>query len=263
MLSATIPAAIASMIVLPVAFCWLLSRRLGTPSLLLFVGAGTFLASQAFRLPLLQGLTSLFASGALPAPGPAYQGAVNIAILSLTAGLFEEGTRYLAYRSVIPQARTWNAAVTFGAGHGAMEAFVLGALMAAEFATMLSLGSPGAAPLPGQSVEEHAQLAQQHAQYWATPWYVPLLGALERAFSICFHMTMAVVVLQAVKRASLLWLLAAMVAHAAANAVAIATLSLYGPIAAEIAVGLIAALALWVLFRLRPHRPETERPGAA
>jgi uncharacterized membrane protein YhfC len=263
MLTTTIPTAVTSMIVLPVAFCWLLSRHLGTPSLLLFVGAGTFLASQAFRLPLLQGLTSLFASGALPAPGPAYQVTVNIAILSLTAGLFEEGARYLAYRYAIPTARSWNAAVTFGAGHGAMEAIVVGAFMAAEFATMLSLGAPGAAPLLGQSAEEHARLAQQQTQYWATPWYVPLLGALERAFSICFHMTMAVVVLQAVKSARLLWLIAAIAAHATANAIAIATLSLLGPIAAEIVVGLIAALALWVLFRLRPRAPEIERPGAA
>lgn len=253
MLTTTIPTAVTSMIVLPVAFCWLLSRHLGTPSLLLFVGAGTFLASQAFRLPLLQGLTSLFASGAVPAPGPAYQVTVNIAILSLTAGLFEEGARYLAYRYAIPTARSWNAAVTFGAGHGAMEAI----------ATMLSLGAPGAAPLLGQSAEEHARLAQQQTQYWATPWYVPLLGALERAFSICFHMTMAVVVLQAVKSARLLWLIAAIAAHATANAIAIATLSLLGPIGAEIVVGLIAALALWVLFRLRPRTPEIERPGAA
>lgn len=251
MLTATIPAAGAAMIVLPAAFAWLLVRRLSTPLALLLIGAATFLAAQALRLPLLQGLTSLFASGALPAPGPAYQTAFNIAILSLTAGLFEEGARYLAYRHVIPKARSWNAAVTFGAGHGAVESIVLGGLMGLEFATMLSLGTPGAAPLPGQSPEEHARLAEQAAHYWATPWYLPLLGAAERAFAICFHLAMAVVVLEAVKKSSLMWLAGAMAAHAAANATAVAALTRFGPVAAEIAVGLIAAVALYVLFRLR------------
>lgn len=254
MLAVTIPAAVAAMIVLPVAFAGLLVRRLATPAGLLLIGAATFVVAQALRLPLLQGLTSLFATGTLPAPDAAHQAAFNIAILSLTAGLFEESARYLAYRHVIPRARSWNAAVTFGAGHGAMESILLGVLMGFEFAAMLALGTPGAAPLPGQSPEEHARLVEQAAHYWATPWYVPLLGAIERAFSICFHVAMALVVLEAVKRSSLIWLAGAMAAHAAANTAAVAALSRFGPVAAEVVVGLIAALALVVVFRLRRDR---------
>lgn len=82
---------------------------------------GGFLASQAIRLPLLQGLTHLFASGALPAPDPAHTTAFNIAVLAFSAGLFEETARDFAYRKVIPEARSWTAAVTFGAGHGGVE----------------------------------------------------------------------------------------------------------------------------------------------
>jgi uncharacterized membrane protein YhfC len=119
MLAGIISAAVALMIVLPVAFAWLVVRRLETPVSLLLAGAVTFLASQTLRLPLLQALTAGFGSGDLPAPSAAYQAAFNIAVLALTAGLFEEIARYLAYRHLIPKARTWNAAVTFGAGHGA------------------------------------------------------------------------------------------------------------------------------------------------
>lgn len=251
MLAATISAAVALMIAFPIGFAWLLVRRLATPASLLLAGAVAFLASQALRLPLLQALTAGFASGDLPTPDPAYLLAFNIAILALTAGLFEESARYLAYRHLIPRARSWNAAVTFGAGHGGMEAIVLGALMGMELAGMLALGTPGSAPLPGQSAEEHARLAEQAARYWATPWYVPLLGVLERVFALCFHMAMAVVVLVAVARRNLMWLIAAIAAHAAANAAGIAALALYGPVAAEIVVGLIAALSLYVLFSLR------------
>lgn len=261
MLAATIPAAVALMIALPVGFAWLLVRRLGTPVSLVLVGALTFLASQVLRLPFLQALTAGFASGALPAPDPAYAAAFNVAVLALTAGLFEESARYLAYRHVIPQARTWNAAVTFGAGHGGVEATVLGALMAVEYTGMLALGTPGSGPLPGQSPEEHARLAEQAARYWAIDWYVPLLGALERVFAMCFHVAMAAVVLVAVIRRNLLWLAGAITAHAAANAAAVAALAAYGPVAVEAVVGLIAALALYVLFRLRGS--ERQHRGAA
>lgn len=259
MLAATISAAVGLMIALPVALAWFLVRRLATPASLLLAGALTFLASQALRLPLLQALTAGFASGDLPAPDPAYAVVLNIAVLALTAGIFEEGARYVAYRHLIPQARTWNAAVTFGAGHGGMESIVLGLLMGAELAGMLGQGTPGAAALPGQSPEEQARVAEQVARYWSTDWYVPLLGALERVLALCFHMAMAVVVLEAVLRRNLLWLAAAIAAHAATNAAGVATLAAYGPVAAEAVIGAIAVAALAVLFRLRRR----EDPGRA
>lgn len=263
MLTATIPAAVVLMIGLPLVMALAITRRLHTRASLLMWGAAVFLLSQALRLPFLQGLTSLFDSGVLPSPDAASQIAVNVAILSVTAGIFEETARYFAYRSLIPHARDWNAAVTFGAGHGGMESVMLGALMAIEFASMLSLGTPGATPLPGQSPEEHVRLVDQVAHYWAVPWYVPLLAVLERIFSILFHITMAVVVLEAVRRGNPAWLLAAIAAHAAANAAAMATLLAYGPVAAEVVVGLIAALAVACLFRLRRNHARTERPPDA
>jgi uncharacterized membrane protein YhfC len=263
MLTATIPAAVVLMIGLPLVLALAITRRLGTPVSLLVWGAGIFVLSQALRLPALQGLTALFDSGVLPAPDAASRIAVNIALLSISAGVFEESARYLAYRTVIPHARSWNAAVTFGAGHGGMESILIGGLMALEFATMLTVGTPGTAPLPGQSPEEHARLADQIARYWATPWYVPLLGALERVFSICFHIAMAVVVLEAVRRRNLTWLVGAIAAHAAANAAATAALVALGPVVAEIVVGLIAALALYAAVRLRRNHADPERPADA
>lgn len=109
------------MVLMPALLAVVLVRGLGIPARLLLVGAATFLASQAIRLPLLQGLTHLFASGALPAPDPAHTTAFNIAVLAFSAGLFEETARDFAYRKVIPEARSWTAAVTFGAGHGGVE----------------------------------------------------------------------------------------------------------------------------------------------
>ena len=259
MLTTTIPVAAAAMILLPIVLAVAIVRGLGTPARLVLWGAATFLLAQALRLPLLQGLTAAFQSGTLPAPDPAYHAAFNVAVLSLTAGLFEEGARFLAYRYAVPDARSWNAAVTLGAGHGGIESILLGGLMGIEFVSMATLGAPGAAAQYGLGPEEQARLAGEAARYWALPWYMPLLGAAERVFSLCFHLTMAVVVLRAVVRRNPAWLIAAIGAHAAANATGAAVLAAYGPVAAEAAIGLIAALALFVLFGLRRRDQEAGR----
>lgn len=261
MIAVTIPLAVALMIVLPIVFVWGLARNLATPLSLAVWGAATFLASQALRLPLLQGLTSLFETGTLAAPPQSYLLAFNILILSLTAGLFEETARYGAYRYAIPEARTWTAAVTFGAGHGAAESVMLGALMGTELAGMLAVGTPAASAVPpGIDPAAHARLAEAAARYWALPAYMPLLGALERAFSICFHVAMAVVVLEAVLRRNWVWLAAAIAAHALANATGSAVLVGVGPVAAEIVLAVIAAASLAVAFRLRKTQDGNPAP---
>lgn len=214
------------MILLPVALAWIVIQRLRTAARLLAWGAATFLFAQALRLAFLQGLTSVFQAGMLPAPAAAYLGLFNIAILALTAGVFEEGARYLAYRHAIPDARSWSAAVTFGIGHGGIESILLGGMMAWQLAAL---------PAGGETL----------------PWFMPFLGAIERVFALCLHMMLAVVVLQAITRGNLWWLAAAIAGHAAANALAAAVLIGYGPIAAETVLALVAALALAAMFRLR------------
>lgn len=215
------------MILLPVVLAWIVVRRLGTPARLLAWGAATFLFAQALRLAFLQGLTSLFQAGVLPAPAAASLAALlNIAILALTAGLFEEGARYLAYRHAIPDARSWTTAVTFGIGHGGIESILLGGMMAWQLAVL---------PAGGETL----------------PWFMPFLGAIERVFALCLHAALAVAVLQAITRGTLWWLVAAVAAHAAANALGATALIGYGPIAAEAVLALVAILALAVLFRLR------------
>lgn len=216
------------MILLPVALAWFAVRRLKAPMRFLLWGAATFVLAQAVRLPLLGGLTALFQAGTLPVPPAAYLATFNIALLALTAGVFEEGARYLAYRHAIPDARTWNAAVTFGIGHGGIESMLLGGMMILQSATV---------PAPPDAAAS----------------YVPLLAAAERVFALCLHVALAVVVLHAVRRRSLVWLIAAVVVHAGANAIGVSVLMAYGPIAAEAVLAAIAALSLIVLFRLRVY----------
>lgn len=251
------------MVALPLLLGLWLERRLGQPWKLYGAGAATFVASQVVHLPLNAGLGELSARGLLPAPPEVWKLPAQAILLGLTAGLCEETARYVAYRWFLPRARTWPQAVMFGAGHGGIEAILLGLL---AYVAFLQLGSLRTSDLGilGLPLEQMSLLQAQLDVYWSAPWYAALLGALERAFALCLHLTLAVLVLQAVQRRQPLWLAAAIAWHASANAAAVYILVRWGAYWAEAAVGLAAALSLGMLFALRgAYAPPPPKPSAA
>ena len=54
--------------------------------------------------------------------------AVVAVFYGLSAGLFEEIARYLTYRFWLKDSQNWKSGLMFGAGHGGIEAMILGAL---------------------------------------------------------------------------------------------------------------------------------------
>ena len=253
----------ALMIVVPILLGVYLARKLGQRWGLYLVGAATFIASQVVHIPLNSGLTALFTNRILPAPPAAWRLPFNAVVLGLTAGLCEEIARYLVYRYWIKSARTWREALMFGAGHGGIEAIIFGALAGVAFMNFVVLRSVDAVALP-VSADQQALAAQQIAEYWSMPWSVSLLGAVERAFTLCFHLSAAVMVLQACRRKNLLWLGAAILWHAAVDASAVFVVGTWGVYWAEAVVGAFGAASLAILFVLKPGGTETlPEPAAA
>ena len=168
------------MVVFPVVLTVVLARRLKLPWLpLVSIGAATFILSQVVRLPLLQGLTLLLPREWFEAWSSDGLFWFNVLILSLTAGIFEEGARYLVYRFWIKKARTFNEGMLFGAGHGGVEALILGGLVIVTLINMLALREMDLAQL--EAVIPPAQLSVVVAQleaYWSAEWDEPLLGSL-------------------------------------------------------------------------------------
>ena len=240
------------MIGVPLALFWLVPARLGTARALIGWGALTFVLSQALRWPLLMGLTWLFRNGVLPRPPVAWLPVFDIAVLCLTAGLFEETARYLGYRTYAQTARTWAEGVTLGLGHGGGEAIIFGVLAATGAINMAVIGATDPASLPILDAVTKAQVLAQAKAYWAMPWYMPMLGGVERLFAMCFHVAMSLVVLRAVTQRRWGWLLLAILLHAATNAIAVGTLGQFGAIAAEVVLFVIAALSLMAVFHMRP-----------
>lgn len=240
------------MLGLPVALGIYLRRRTGLSWKLLGVGAATFVASQVLHIPfniavlnrLLEGLGWGFASEGLGMLGA-------LALIGLSAGVFEEVARYLVYRYWIRDARTWKEALMFGAGHGGVEAILLGGAVLLAFVQAVAFRNADLATVvPADQVE--LARAQLNA-YWATPWPTALLGAVERAFALCLHLSLAVLVLQVFRRNQLRWIFAAIGWHALVNFVGLLALRQWGPYAAEGAIGLFAFSSLGIVSVLQSN----------
>lgn len=258
------------MVILPIGLAAYLVRRLRTGWRLVLIGAATFILSQVVHIPfntyLLMPWMERLGLGTASGSGLALAGAAIL--LGLSAGLFEEGARWLVYRFWIPRARSWNEGVTFGTGHGVSEAVILGLF---SLATLLQL-----ATLRGQdlaAIVPADQLAVAEAQikaYWGLPAWAAFLAPFERAAAIAIQISLAVIVLQAfVRRGGALWLLAAIGWHALVDAVAVyvgVSTSVYagstsGMAITEALVVLLAIISLWILFALRrPEAPAVAEP---
>ncbi len=180
-------------------------------------------------------------------------------ILGLSAAIFEEGGRYLAFRFWAKDARRWGQGLMMGAGHGGIEAMLLGLVGLINVGVLFGI-SKGAfiSLIP---IEQMALVEQQIEAMFGLPWSMTLLGAVERVFAISFHLSASLMVMQAVGRGKIKWLLAAVGWHTLLNGVAVFTAVSYTPLIAEAALGIIALFSLLIIYKLRstdPAEPEPE-----
>jgi uncharacterized membrane protein YhfC len=239
------------MFCVPVALVQVLHKRHDTLWALAGIGAVTFVASQVVHVPLNIGLTALFAQEWMPKPPEAWRLPFNAVVLGLTAGLCEEVARYLVYRYWAREARNWRQALMLGAGHGGTESIIAGVLVVAGLFTMAALRDMDLSKL-GLPSEQAALLAKRVAEFWSTPWYLPLLAAAERLMAMLLHLSLAALVMQAFAQRCLWPLWAAIAWHAAVDAIAVYVNATWGAVASEGTLGVlsIASVAiLWATWR--------------
>ena len=248
------------MLAMPFVLGAYLARRLGTRWGLFWAGAATFIASQVVHLPLNAVLLPVFQRGVAASLPSAWQQPATAIALGLSAGVCEETARYLVLRFWLKGDRTWRRALMFGAGHGGIEAVILGALAGSTALNIFILRNADPARL-GVPADQIPALMAQIDGLWNLPWYMTLLGAVERAFTLCTHLGWTILVLQALTRRNPVWLLAAIVWHAFADAGALIVAPTWGPLWTEAAIGVDALVSLGFVFALR--QPEPAPPASA
>lgn len=220
------------------------------------VGALTFVGSQVLHIPfnfwvlnpLLGGLSNSFSE-------PLFLVLTALA-LGLSAGVFEETFRYLVYRYWIKEARSWKDALMFGAGHGGVEAILLGVF---TFFSVLNILSLEGKDLSSIVPAEQLPLAEQQIEaFWALPWYAVLLGAGERMVALCFHIAASVLVLQVFRRKNSVWLWGAIGLHTLLDALAVYGSQVWGIYGTEGVLGVFALFCLGIIFTLKTQDEQVE-----
>jgi uncharacterized membrane protein YhfC len=237
------------MIALPLVLGYGLTRMFHVKPYIFGVGALTFIASQVVHIPILYGLTALFAAKIIPGPPVEWNNVFNAVVLGLLAGLCEELARYLVYKHWLTEVRDWATGLVFGAGHGGIEAIIFGLFGALSYIQMLSLKTLDLTQLPA---EQRALVIQQLNEFWNAPWYVTLFGAVERSMAIIMHLTLALLVLQAFQRGpAWRWVGLAVLWHALANAVTYYVMLISGAEASELTLAGFTLANLVLIFSLR------------
>jgi uncharacterized membrane protein YhfC len=230
----------------PLVVALVLWRRFGARPLAWAIGAGTFFVSQVvLRLPWQIPL-GLWISKQQPGEAVLWAWLVASAV---TAGLFEETGRYVAYRFVWKD-RTATGALMLGAGHGGIESMLLvGLNLSVSLVLYVALSKGLTLGLPAEALET------VRGQFKALTPALALAGGVERVSSMLVHCGLSLLVLQAFTRSSRWWLVAAIAFHAASNALGVGASKALGiwPGEAVIALFALAALA-WTVRWVRRDR---------
>jgi len=242
------------MIAMPLALGWFIARRRGASWRLFGIGAVTFIAAQVFHIPFN---FLVDRSGILPEDLSIVTNLVIVALfLGLSAGVFEEGARYLAYRYWARDARTWGKGLMLGAGHGGVESIIVGLLGGINFVALAAMRS--GALLEQMPAEQLPLVEAQIEALFATPLHLALLGAVERIFALTAHLALSLMVMQVFTRGRIRWLLAAILWHTLLNAVAVFAINTWDAVVTEALIGVIALLSLGIIFWLREPEPIEE-----
>ena len=249
MLYLTFAIEILIMFGLPIGLVLVLKRQPGVSWGLILAGAIAFIGSQVVHLPLNWAL-GLLGPGRGVALWPLPLMAL---VVGLSAGVCEEGARYLVLRLWRREARSWMQGMAFGTGHGGVESIFTAGLVLITFTNMLILRRIGLGSM-GLSGEMLEQAQAQVEAYWSMAWYLPLLGGVERVFGLIIHVALSLLVVQALVGNNLSWLLAAVGAHALVDGVTVVLAQAgWSPLALEGVLLLFALGGLGLVLVLRPR----------
>ena len=160
MLSAAYVIGFVGMILLPILLWVLFTRQFALSWKLVLAGALTFIASQILHIPLVFGMNSFLQTLPLLA---------NAIILGLLAGIFEETARYILFKFILKNTRTWKEGILVGLGHGGVEVVLLGIFASMAFANMVVCRNIDLSTVPSIPADQLELAKQQVEGYWSAP----------------------------------------------------------------------------------------------
>jgi uncharacterized membrane protein YhfC len=248
------------MIAMPIILGIYLTEKFHLSWKIWLIGACIFILSQVFHIPFNIYVLNPFLAKIQFAVQDISGQLIVAGLLGLSAGVFEETARYAMYRWWVKDARTWRNGILAGAGHGGIEAILLGVLVMLAYVNLMAYRNLDLSKL-NLTLDQLATARLQIQNYWNAPWYATLLGAVERAFTIPFHIAASVIVLQVFTHRpghqQLRWLALAIFYHALMDASIVFIAGQWGGYAAEAVLGVTALLDIFIIFALLKQEPQS------
>ena len=255
-------------ILFPLGLGLYIARRWRVPWKFFLYGALVYMVSRELTWsPLLKMLQSTIA-GWLPLSSWYKYGWVLV--LALTAGLFEEGGRYLGYRFLWKnEDKTWPRALMYGAGHGGVVLILVIAVgMLLRVYDIIYVFQVDLATL---TAEQADLVTQFRAEVALTSWWLPLVEILVPLLSMALQVALSVLVLQVFTRGQSYWWWLAVGYNTLSNLVLLLVVDGVNTLLPRWAAALVTAAAalpfalfgLWLIWRLRPKDTGELLPAAA
>ena len=202
-------------VLLPIVGVIFLKRKYNVSLKVFFIGAAAFFISvQILEAPIhsyflkLNSTTSEFLLST-PIAYMLYGG--------LMAGIFEETARLISFKFIIKD-RDLMSGVTYGLGHGGIEAILIGGISSINsivYSTLINKGGfqsiMEGLMIPKEVISAtYDQFVNSSSIMWAMP-------GIERIFAMMIHMSLSVIILYAVKERKYIYYVLAILIHAVIN----------------------------------------------
>jgi len=239
-------------------------HRFGLPWGLYGAGALTFVLSQVGHIPFNAYVLNPILGNIAPQPMPGSTDLIVWASLfGLSAGVFEETARYLVLRFWRRGVQSWRLSLMFGAGHGGIEAIIIGALAFIAFFQLVFYRQFDPQAISGLTEGPQLEALRQTLNaYWGSNWYEHLWGSLERFSVLSIHLSATVLVYQAVRRRNLLWYLAAVLWHTLVDFFAVYASQTWSIPLTEGIIFLFGLIGWGIVFLLKDRGVEKIEPEA-
>lgn len=211
---------------LPVAIAIIIWKKYKISWAIFFLGMGLFIAS-LIRIPIndyFTGIVRLYFMGRRLM-------VFSLLIPSLTAGLFEEGVRALAFGVLIKRG-SYEKSLMYGIGHGGGGESMLFVGFQVLISYMLYRFAPHL--LPSSALSQYREML----------WYIPLLGAFERILAIILHISLSLLVMHAFLRKKYYFIVVAILFHTLFNFIGVYIMRTRGIIFSEITLLVFMLIAL-------------------
>jgi uncharacterized membrane protein YhfC len=136
---------------------------------------------------------------------------------ALTAGIFEETGRFIAFKMILKNKHEWRDGLAYGIGHGGIEAILIGTITNIQciiYSGMINSGSFDTvlgSKVPASQIGQLNQLKESLIQ---SNSYTILVGVAERIFAFGIQVALTMVVLYAVRYRKNIYLFIAILLHA-------------------------------------------------